>query len=114
MHIHKPSVLSTVYFFTLNNKIQLHGVLKMQLWMIGCILVGTFIVFAIIHFLGKNKRPFKRALLSMLCGAGTLAAINATGVFTGVYLPVSLLSVLISIIGGIPGVTLMLGLNLFF
>jgi hypothetical protein len=29
-------------------------------------------------------------------------------------LPISLLSLLVSIIGGIPGVTLMLGLNLFF
>ena len=74
----------------------------------------TFITFAILHFLGKNKHPFKRSLLSMTLGAATLFAVNLTGAFTGVTLPISLLSLLVSIIGGIPGVTLMLGLNLFF
>ena len=50
--------------------------------------------------------------------AQTLSAFNDFGsgniAFTGVTLPISLLSLLVSIIGGIPGVTLMLGLNLFF
>ena len=50
----------------------------------------------------------------MALGAGTLTAINLTAGFTGVYIPVSLLSVLVSVIGGIPGVTLLLALNLFF
>lgn len=61
----------------------------------------------------QNKHPFKRSLLSMTLGAATLFAVNLTGAFTGVTLPISLLSLLVSIIGGIPGVTLMLGLNLF-
>ena len=47
-------------------------------------------------------------------GSGNIVCGNLTGVFTGVTLPISLLSLLVSIIGGIPGVTLMLGLNLFF
>ncbi|MEE1218516.1 MAG: pro-sigmaK processing inhibitor BofA family protein [Ruminococcus sp.] len=81
---------------------------------ISIILFATLIIFSVIHYLGKNKRPIKRALLSMICGGGILAAINITTAFTGVYLPVSLLSILISIVGGVPGVTLMLGLNLFF
>lgn len=74
----------------------------------------TFIVFTIIHKIGKNKRPFKRALVSLFTGALALLAVNLSSVFTGVYLPVSLLSILISLIGGIPGVTLMLALNLYF
>lgn len=86
----------------------------MPWWGICIIIFSTFIIFAIIHFAGKNKRPLRRALISMLSGLFTLLAVNLSGIFTGVFLPVSLLSLLVSIIGGIPGVTLMLGLNLFF
>lgn len=86
----------------------------MPLWGIAAILFGTLIIFAIIHFTGKNKRPLQRAFISMLTGILTLIAVNISGYFTGVFLPISLLSILISVIGGIPGVTLMLGLNLFF
>lgn len=84
-------------------------------WQGICIIfISVFIVFAIIHFTGKNKHPFRRSLLSMCCGAATLLAVNLSGSFTGVFLPVSLMSILVSVIGGIPGVTLMLTLNLFF
>lgn len=48
----------------------------------------------------------------MCLGAGTLAAIDLLSPFTGVYIPVSVLSVLTSVIGGVPGVTLLLFLNL--
>lgn len=86
----------------------------MSLWETGLIIFVTFIVFAIIHRIAKNKRPLKRALLSLFTGALTLLLVNLSSVFTGVYLPVSLLSILVSLIGGIPGVTLMLVLNLYF
>ncbi|HCA05226.1 MAG TPA: transcriptional regulator [Ruminococcaceae bacterium] len=85
----------------------------MPVWGIALILFTTFILFAFIHFLSKIKRPFSRAFLSMSLGAGLLAAINLTSSFTGVYIPVSLLSVFVSVIGGVPGVTLLLFLNLF-
>ncbi len=84
-------------------------------WWGICILVfSVFIFFAFIHYKGKNKRPFKRSLLSMVCGIITLLAVNLSGSFTGVFLPVSLMSLAVSLVGGIPGVTLMLLLNLFF
>ena len=83
-------------------------------WGILIILFCTFISFAVIHYIGKNKRPFKRSFISMCIGILTLLLINLTSSFTGVYIPVSLLSILISVIGGVPGVTLILALNLFF
>lgn len=86
----------------------------MPWWGICLIIFATFLIFAILHYLGKNKHPFKRSLLSMVLGVLTLFAVNLTGTFTGVTLPISLLSLLVSTVGGIPGVTLMLGLNLFF
>lgn len=86
----------------------------MTWWGLCLILFCVFIVFAFIHYKGKNKRPFKRSLISMLCGIATLFAVNLTGSFTGVILPVSLLSLMVSLISGIPGVTLMLAISLFF
>ena len=78
------------------------------------ILGVSFIAFIIIHKISKNKRPVRRAFLSMLSGGLTLIIIDAASVFTGVYIPVSLLSIVISLVGGIPGVTTILALNLFF
>ncbi len=49
----------------------------------------------------------------MIVGALTLTAVNLCSGFTGVYIPISLLSIFISVIGGVPGVALMLILNLF-
>ena len=86
----------------------------MPWWGIALILLAALLLFAVIHFIAKNKRPFRRALLSMAVGLGMLFAVNLTSGFTGVSIPVSLLSVLLSAIGGIPGVTLILALNLFF
>lgn len=86
----------------------------MPWWVLLLLPAGVWVVFAFIHFLGKNKRPFRRALVSMLIGAGLLTAINLTSGFTGVSIPVSFLSVAVSVIGGLPGVTLLLLLNLFF
>lgn len=90
------------------------GAVKMSVGYLAGIAFAVFIVFSIIHYAGKNKRPFKRAFISMLCGLCTLLAVNLSGSITGVFLPISLLSILVSLIGGIPGVTLLLTLNLIF
>ena len=84
----------------------------MPWWELLLILLGTMLMFAVIHFIAKNKRPFRRALLSMAVGLGMLFAINLTSGFTGVSIPVGVLSILLSAIGGIPGLTLTLPLNL--
>lgn len=86
----------------------------MPWWEIVLVLTGTLLAFAAVHALSKSKRPFKRALLSMCIGLATLLAVHFTASFTGVDLPLSLLSILTSVIGGVPGVTLMLVLRLFF
>ena len=86
----------------------------MPWWGIVLILSGCLILFGMLHFFSGKKHPLKRALLSMVIGALTLIAVNLSSGFTHVYIPVSLLSVLVSVIGGVPGVTLMLVLNIFF
>ena len=86
----------------------------MKFYYLPVALVITFIVFCIVQKLSKNKRPVKRAFLSVVSGFLTLIAVNIAGIFTGVYLPVSVLSLIISAALGIPGVTAMLCVNLLF
>lgn len=77
-------------------------------------IITSLLLFIIIHKISKNKKPILRGLLSVSIGLISLIVVNIAGVYTGVTLPYSMLSVTISAIGGIPGVTAMLGLNLFF
>ena len=74
-------------------------------------LLGTFIVISFIHYASNIKKPFKRAVLSILLGLLSLAAVNLLSSFTSVYIPVTTLSVLTSAVGGLPGTALMVMLT---
>ncbi len=50
----------------------------------------------------------------MIAGLAALLAVNLTGAFTGVSLPISPLAVGTSAFLGVPGVTVLLLLNLIF
>ncbi len=85
----------------------------MPSWIIWAVLGGGFMFFLLIHLISKSKKPIKNAVLSILTGILAMLCVNLTTVFTGVFLPVSTLTVSASIIGGLPCVTLMLLLNIF-
>ena len=85
----------------------------MKIYFIPLTVLISFIVFIVIQKLSKNKSPLKRAFVSLFSGLAALGTVNALSVFTGVYIPVSVLSVIISIALGIPGVTSMPCINLF-
>ena len=63
------------------------------------------------HHQGKKTGA---AVGGMVVGLCALLAVNITGLFTGVSLPLSPLSLGVSAAAGIPGVTAMLLLNLIF
>lgn len=86
----------------------------MPVW--GILLIGflTLLLFTIVHYIAKCKHPLRRGVASMLIGAAALTAVNLLSPITGVYIPVSLLSIIVSVVGGVPGVTLIMALNLFF
>lgn len=86
----------------------------MSVWEILIILLCVLILFAVIHKIDKHKKPVRRACVSILTGVMSLFIVNVTGIFTGIALPISLLSVFTSVFLGIPGVTMLLALNLFF
>lgn len=86
----------------------------MKIYYIPIALIGALIIFAIINKMSKNKSPLKRGFISILSGLSALFIVDALSVYTGVYLPVSVLSIIISSVLGIPGVTTMLCINLAF
>ena len=90
------------------------GSVSMNIYYVMIMYAVALIVFAIIHKIGKNKKPVRRGLLSLITGFLCLVAVNLASVFTGVYLPYSMFTIAVSTIGGIPGVTALLTLNLFF
>ncbi len=90
------------------------GSVNVNIYYVILMYVVALIVFAIIHKIGKNKKPVRRGLLSMITGFLCLIAVNLASVFTGVYLPYSMFTIAVSTIGGIPGITALLTLNLFF
>lgn len=77
-------------------------------------LFATTIIFAILYVAKDSEKPFKRSILSVFSGTIALVAVNIVGLFTGVYIPISTLSICVSTVGGIPGVTAMLVIDTFF
>lgn len=79
---------------------------------LALILGGGFLLFSFILFASKNKKPFKRAFEYMLFGLLSLCAVNLLSSISGVYIPVTELSVLTGAIGGLPGTALLVMLTL--
>jgi SigmaK-factor processing regulatory protein BofA. len=75
---------------------------------------GVFGLLVLIQVIVKAQKPVQRALGGVVMGLFALAAVNLTGFFTGVSLPLSPLTIGVSGAAGIPGVTLLLLLNLIF
>lgn len=75
---------------------------------------GVFLLLVLIQVIMRSERPVRRAIGGILTGLCTLAVVNLTGMFTGVSLPLSPLTIGVSGVAGIPGVTLLLLLNLIF
>jgi pro-sigmaK processing inhibitor BofA len=76
------------------------------------ILFLIFIILAILYKLGKNKKPFFRAFISMIIGLSLLVIINITSFATGIKIPISITTVGVAAGLGVPGVTLLLFLNI--
>lgn len=73
---------------------------------------GIFLLLVVIQVILRAKHPVRKAAGGVLTGVAALVAVNITGILTGVTLPISVLSVGVSAVAGIPGVTMLLLLNL--
>ena len=86
----------------------------MSVFSIILILIGVFIALIAIGAVVHTEKPLKKAFFGIFKGVAALMAVNISGIFTGVTLPISLLSLAISILGGIPGVTALVVLDMIF
>ena len=86
----------------------------MKMYFIPLTLLISFFVFIVIQKISKNKSPLKRAFVSLFSGLTALITVDLLSAFTGVYIPISILSVIVSIALGIPGVITMLCINLLY
>ncbi|MEE1056394.1 MAG: pro-sigmaK processing inhibitor BofA family protein [Acutalibacteraceae bacterium] len=86
----------------------------MDIKIIAGVILGAIIFFSILYAIKKSKNPLKRATTTVATGLVSLVAVNIAGIFTGVYIPISTLSICSSAVGGIPAVTAMLIIDTFF
>ncbi len=83
-------------------------------WGICLMIAGAVFVLVILQIVAGNQKPFRRVVLFALIGIGMLTVLNVISPLTGVSLPVSRLSICISALLGIPGITMMLLLQLLW
>ena len=86
----------------------------MNHWTMLLIGLGVFALLVLLQAIVRAAHPVQRAIEGIVMGLCALVAVNLTGVFTGVSIPLSPLAIGVSGAAGIPGVTLLLLLNLIF
>lgn len=74
--------------------------------------IGVLVLLVVLQLCAGNKKPVRSALSGILLGWVALLAVNITGAFTGVILPISPLSIGVSGAAGIPGVTMLVLLDM--
>mgnify|MGYP002801983307 CR=1 FL=1 len=74
--------------------------------------IGVVVLLVILQVCAGNKKPVRSAVSGVLLGWLALLAVNITGMVTGVTLPISALSIGVSGAAGIPGVTMLVLLDM--
>lgn len=83
----------------------------MELWQLILLFMGIFLLVVIMYGMARSKKPLKSAFAGVCRGLLAFGAVNLTGLFTGISLPVSVLSLGWSAVAGIPGVITLVFLN---
>ena len=76
----------------------------MNLWQIGALLLGVGGLSVVMYVLAQAKRPFRAAMGGILRGLLAFGAVNLSGLWTGITLPVSVFTLCWAAVTGIPGV----------
>ncbi len=80
----------------------------MEKWIIPAICAAVMLTLIIIHLIMRSKHPIRSSILSLIPGIVALMCVNLISGYTNVAIPVSPLSLSISAVLGIPGVTCLL------
>ncbi|MBQ4569295.1 MAG: pro-sigmaK processing inhibitor BofA family protein [Ruminococcus sp.] len=80
----------------------------MKSWIYFLCVITVYLLYAVVYGIAKKKKPFKRAFRIMIFGVIMLICVDLASKFTGVYIPISPLSLAVSSCLGVPGVAAML------
>ena len=80
----------------------------METWLIITICGIILITLTVVHIIMRSTHPVRSAVLSLIPGIAALICVNLSSAFTNVSLPVSPMSLSVSAVLGIPGVTALL------
>ena len=78
------------------------------------VLAGVLALLILLRILTVQKKPLRTVLYGGMKGVAALGAVNLAGLLTGVTIPVSVLSLGLTFLCGVPGVITILVLNLVF
>lgn len=76
------------------------------------IILSIFLLLIIIEVFSNHRHPFWNALLGSFLGIAALICTNIAAAFTGVKICISVLSLAIASLAGIPGVAMMIIIDL--
>ena len=75
------------------------------------IVIGIFISLVAAQVILKIKKPVRCTVVNVFVGMISLLLLNVSSDFTGLFVPINFLSLGVSAVAGVPGVTLLLALN---
>jgi len=73
----------------------------------------ALIILTMLIFAFKSKHPIRCFFMTALQGFGAICAVNLVGIVSGITLPLNLITLSTGGLAGIPGVILLLCLNIF-
>lgn len=80
----------------------------MENYIVPCVCAGIIIVLIVIQLIMRSRHPVRSAFFGLLPGLIALLFVNLLQGYTSVSIPVSPLSLTVSAVLGIPGVTALL------
>ncbi len=80
----------------------------MEYYIMPCICVGVILFLIIIQVIMHSEHPVRSAFFSLIPGLTAMLCINLLSGYTSVAIPVSPMSLAVSAVLGIPGVTALL------
>ena len=78
------------------------------------IIAIAWLIFSIVNAAAGFKKPLRKSLYSIMIGIASLVLVHFLRPYTGVDVPISIMSLTVSSLLGIPGTALILALNVFF
>ncbi len=83
----------------------------MNIMIVSAICGILFLTLVIVQIVMQSRHPVRSALYSLIPGTAALIAVNMLSAYTAVSIPVSPLTLIVSSVLGIPGVTCLLVLQ---